>query len=85
MNMPAPETGFVVALKHILTYVATPVLLMLGWLFRKLYNRVDELEHKVTDLDKHQAVQEAQMRDIKQDIRNIDKKLDKIIDSLHGK
>ena len=48
----------------------------------RLFNRLEGLEKEVAHIDKAQAVQAAQLSDIKEDIHQISKKLDKIIDKL---
>lgn len=49
---------------------------------QKVDNRIEHIEKEITELDKAQAVQNVQLNDIKQDIHQINKKLDKIIDKL---
>lgn len=62
--------------------IATPIAGLLGWLGKRIHNRIDKLENKVAELDKTHAVQQAQLADLREDIHNIDKKLDKILDKL---
>lgn len=62
--------------------IATPIAGLFGWLAKRIHARIDHLEHKVNELDKTHAVQQAQLADLKEDIESIDKKLDKILDKL---
>lgn len=62
--------------------LAVPVAAIVGWLVRRVFVRLDKLEREVTVIDKYQAVQAAQLLDIKTDVHQINKKLDKIIDKL---
>lgn len=50
---------------------------------KRLFDRLETVEKEVVQIDKAQAVQEAQLTDIKQDIHQLSKKLDKIIDKLY--
>ena len=52
------------------------------WVAKRLINRVEQLEDKVAELDKHTAVHKTIISDIRSDIRSIDRKLDKIFDAL---
>lgn len=44
--------------------------------------KILELNKELAELDKFQAVQASQLKDIRLDIHNVDKKLDKIFDEL---
>lgn len=54
-----------------------------AWVAKRLHSRVDDLENKLSDLDKEQAVQASQLKDLKEDIHQINKKLDRILDIIH--
>lgn len=79
------EPTILAALKTLSGIIIAPILMLFGWLGKRLYNRVDAIEQKVAELDKFQAVQATQLLDIKQDIHNMNIKLDKIIDKLSNK
>lgn len=76
------EPTLFIALKHLVVYVAAPLLGLFAWIGRRLYKRVDTLEHDLIKIDKEQAVQASQLKDIKDDIHQINKKLDRILDKL---
>lgn len=76
------EAGILAALKHILVPVGAAILGVFGWMGKVIYKRVSDLERNYSELDKKQAVQESQLKEIKQDIHSIDKKLDKIIHKM---
>ena len=59
-----------------------PVIGLFAWIGKRLHLRIDKIEHKVVELDKSDAIQRTQLKDIKEDIHNIDKKLDKILDKV---
>ena len=92
--MPGPETGLVVGIKHLITYVAVPIIALLAWVARRLHTRVDRLEEKVSDMDKRQAVQESQLDDMSSDIKEMrkdikehhtesNKKLNKLLECMY--
>lgn len=69
--------------------VIGPLMGLFAWLGKRMHARIDEIENKLVELnkelaelDKFQAVQASQLKDIRLDIHNVDKKLDKIFDEL---
>lgn len=59
-----------------------PFAAIVGWMVKRVFNRLDTLEHEVSIIDKNQAVQGSQLSNMETDIHQINNKLDKIIDKL---
>tara|TARA_R110000782_G_scaffold22066_3_gene58941 strand:+ start:1333 stop:1572 length:240 start_codon:yes stop_codon:yes gene_type:complete len=76
------ESDILHILKELFYILIGPIMGLFTWLARRMHNRVDGMQNKINELDKSHAVQQAQVADIKEDIKNIDKKLDKIYDKV---
>lgn len=76
------DPSIMVAVKQIATISAGPIIGLFAWVGKRLHRRVDELEHAINELDKSHAVQQSQLLDIKRDVHQINKKLDKILDRV---
>lgn len=76
------EPSLYILLKHIITFVAGPILAFGAYMMKKTINRIDKHEDELKDLDKKQAVQSSQLSDVKEDVHQINTKLDKILDKL---
>ena len=76
------ETPIMAAIKQIAIISAGPIIGLFAWIGKRLHRRVDQLEHSIKELDKSHAVQQSQLRDIKEDVHEINKKLDKILDRV---
>jgi prefoldin subunit 5 len=79
------ELGAAVVLKYVLELLVVPAIGIFIWVAKRLVARVEKLEDKVNKLDKHTAVHESVIDDIHADIRNIENKLDRILDRLMEK
>ena len=76
------ENNLVEVTKYVILYASGPIMGLFAWIGKRLHRRVDELEHSIYELDKSHAVQQSQLRDIKEDVHQINKKLDKILDRV---
>jgi hypothetical protein len=76
------EAGIIAALKHIINPILVGAIGLMGWGGRVLLGRVKKLEEQHAELDKQQAVQGSQLKEMRDDIHSIDKKLDKILDKI---
>lgn len=72
------EHGVLAALKSLGGVLLWPILATIGYLYTRQVKRIDYLEHKVNEQEKINAVLMSQMQDVKDDIKGIGKKLDKI-------
>lgn len=68
-----------------MTFAAAPLMGIFAWIGKRLHRRVDLLEHNINELDKSHAVQQSQLKDIKEDVHQINRKLDKILDRVSQK
>lgn len=85
MEMPEPTTGLIVTIKHLFTYLIAPIIMLLGWLAKKMHGRIETLERQVREVEKIQAVQDNKLQDIKEDIVKMDSKLDRILETLRSR
>jgi len=69
-------------IKYIVIYAAGPIMGLFAWIGKRLHKRLDDLEHNIYELDKSHAVQQSQLKDIKEDVHQINRKLDKILDRV---
>ena len=62
----------------IIALVAAPVVAIMAWIGKRIHTRLDNHDKQIRDLQISEAVQESRFKEI-------DKKLDKILDKLdHG-
>lgn len=71
--------------KQITIVAAGPLIGLFAWVGNRLHKRVDVLEHNINELEKGHAVQQSQLKDIKEDVHQINRKLDKILDRVSQK
>ncbi len=79
------EIGGAMILKYVLEILVLPALGFFMWMAKRIITRVEHLEDKVSELDKHTAVHESIIKEIQSDIRAMDRKLDKIIEKLYSR
>ena len=76
------ESSLLPIIKELFMIAVGPLIGLFAWVGKRLHTRIDKIEQKVVDLDKSDAIQRTQLKDIKEDIHSIDKKLDKILDKV---
>ena len=79
------DPSIMVAVKQIATISVGPIIGLFAWIGKRLHKRVDQLEHNINELDKSHAVQQSQLVDIKREVHQINRKLDKILERLSNK
>lgn len=70
------------AFKTVGTVLAGPLVALFAWIAKRLYRRVDAMEAALIKTEKELAVQASQLKDIKDDIHQINKKLDRLIEVM---
>ena len=78
------ESDLLHIVKEVVYIAVGPVIGVFAWIGKLFHRRVSLIEHKVGLLDKDSAVHQAKLIDIKEDIHNIDIKLDKILDKVRN-
>lgn len=76
------DPATIITIKAIMTYATGPIVGLFAWMGKRLHNRIDTLESNLYEMDKVQAVHESKVKDIKEDVREINRKLDKILDRV---
>jgi len=74
------EGGVWHIIETVLKYAIAPMIAMFFWMFKKHDKKVQSLEARVNILEKDTAVVKSKLDDIKEDIREIKKGIDKLID-----
>lgn len=82
LRSPKMESDLLHIVKEVVYIAVGPVIGVFAWIGKLFHKRVNLIEYKINHLDKEHAVCEAKVEDIKEDIHNIDKKLDKILDKV---
>lgn len=76
------ESDLLHVLKELFYLAIGPVVGLFAWIGKRMHNRMDGMERKISLLDIDNAVQQSKLVDIKEDISHLDKKLDKILDKV---
>ena len=79
------EVPVLIILKYVVEVLLLPALAIIGWIAKRLVTRVENVEQRVSELDKHIAVHESIISDMHMHVTSIDKKLDKIIEKLYSR
>lgn len=66
----------------ILGYLIGPIIGLFAFLGKRMHNRIDNLENDNKKQEVQIAILETQYKDIKEDIHNINHKLDKILERI---
>lgn len=76
-----------VVIRYLIEILLLPGIGFMVWTAKRIITRVDKVEQRVSELDKHVAVHQSIIEDIRSDIRVIDRKLDHIVTllcNMHG-
>ncbi len=79
------EITAAVLLKYVMQLLVIPAIGFMVWTAKRIITRVEKVEQRVSELDKHVAVHQSIIEDIRSDIRVIDRKLDHIVNLLCGR
>ena len=78
----AMENDLAHVIKDLFYILIGPVMGLFAWMGKRLHNQVEGNTKDINDLKVADAIQQTQLKDIKEDISNIDKKLDRILDTV---
>ena len=74
------DNTFIISL---LQYAVAPVGAFLLWLHKKSANRIDSIENRVANVERSTAVIEAMIDNIREDLREIKRGIEKLVDRSH--
>ena len=72
----------IIIAKQILVYALGPIMGLFAWMGKKMHKEVENNKKDINDLKISHAVQGSQLKDLKEDVHQINKKLDKILDRV---
>lgn len=74
------EVGAWEVAKTVGTWVIYLLILPASWLFKKYATRIEKLEEHVAELDKQQAVTNVLIKELKDDIKEIKRNVERLVD-----
>lgn len=76
------ETSLWDIIRTILQFAVAPVIGMFVWMFKKQQEKHENLELRMTSVEKATAILEVQISTIKEDIKEIKQGVNKLVDRL---
>lgn len=76
------ESDLIHLLKELFYLIIGPVIGLFAWMSKRLFNRIDKMEKEIHTLETDSAVQYSRLNDIKEDIKSLDTKQDKMDEKL---
>ena len=72
------ENDLLHIIKELFFLLLGPLVGLFAWLGKRLHTRIDKMETQIIELDKSDAIQRTKLEDIKDDIKSLDNKQDKM-------
>lgn len=76
------DNNTIEVVKQVMTYAVGPLMGLFAWVGKKMHTEVETNKRDINDLKISHAVQGSQLKDLKEDVHQINKKLDKILDRV---